>query len=1026
MAFNEDTRVKIPAILHLCRLGYEYISLKDNRFDESTNILVDVFKDSVSRINSNTVDFDIDKVVDKINLALDNEDLGQEFYKILTSTSDFKLIDFKDFDKNTFHVCTELTYKNGEDEFRPDITVFINGMPLVFIEVKKPNNKDGILAERDRIKVRFSNSKFRKFINLSQLLIFSNNMEYDNESIDPIQGAFYTTSSYGDTNFNCFREEDKFDLSTILSPENEVTEDFVLKDNNLTSLKHSPEFITNKNPNTPTNRILTSLLFKNRVRTILKYSIAYVKSTNGIEKHIMRYPQFFATKSIEAKLENGIKKGIIWHTQGSGKTALAYYNVSSLTDYYREKGIVPRFYFIVDRIDLLQQAKREFSSRGLIVHTVSSKEELLGDFRVGKAITNLSGSQEITVVNIQKFKDEGDVLKEKDYDINVQRIYFLDEVHRSYDPKGSFLANLISSDRNAVVIGLTGTPLIGKDRNSKEIFGDYIHKYYYNASIADGYTLRLIREGIETNYRIKLEEALKEIEVLQGQVDRRLIFSHKKFVEPMLDYIVNDFIKSRIRLGDELIGGMVVCDSSEQARVMSELFAIKYSPRLKAYFESTGNYTLNSDSSAFITGDNIDSSLSGALILHDSGTKDDRKQATEDFKDGKIDLLFVYNMLLTGFDAKRLKKLYIGRVIHDHNLLQTLTRVNRPYRRFRYGYVVDFADIRKEFDKTNKAYFEELQNELGDEFDKYSNLFKSQEEIESEIEDIKDKLFRYDLQNSEIFSQQITQIEDRSKVLEIKKALENARNLYNIIRLQGNYELLEKLDFRKLTELLNETSRHLDLLNLKENIKSDVENANLLNIALEDVIFAFRKVSENELVIADQLKDILRKTREALNINIDKKDPEFISLYDELKRLFNKKNLDEITQDEMKENIVSLQQIYDKITELNRRNSLLQAKYQNDAKYARIHKRIVEKGSITQRESELHHILSGIKEQADDKVLKNTNLLNNEGYFEQMMTQTVISNFENARINLDSDSAVYINQCVSNEYINEFRGNQIW
>ena len=113
-------------------------------------------------------------------------------------------------------------------------------------------------------------------------------------------------------------------------------------------------------------------------------------------------------------------------------------------------------------------------------------------------------------------------------------------------------------------------------------------------------------------------------------------------------------------------------------------------------------------------------------------------------------------MLLTGFDSKRLKKLYIGRVIKDHNLLQTLTRVNRPYKSFRYGYVVDFADIRKEFDATNKAYFDELQEELGDEVKTYSNLFKTNEEIEEEIQEIKEKLFYYDLENSEKFSQQIT------------------------------------------------------------------------------------------------------------------------------------------------------------------------------------------------------------------------------------------------------------------------------
>jgi len=473
MAFNENTRVKIPAILHLCRLGYNYLSLSKAKWDENTNIFTDIFYESLARINEGVEPDDIKRQFEKISLALDNEDLGQEFYKMLTSTSGIKLIDFQDFKKNSFHVVTELPCKNGDDEFRPDITLLINGIPLAFIEVKKPNNREGVLAERNRINIRFKNDKFRKFINISQILVFSNNMEYDSESITPIQGAFYTSSSYKEANFNCFREEEKLNLSKLLKPEDEQLENLVLRDNNLSSIKHSPEFQTNKEVDTPTNRILTSLFSKDRIAFVLKYCIAYVAETSGLEKHIMRYPQFFATKAIEVKLDKGEKKGIIWHTQGSGKTALAFFNVHFLTDYFQKKKVVPKFYFIVDRIDLLIQASREFASRGLVVHTVNSKEELLKDFKKTTAIHNLQGQREITVVNIQKFKDETDVLHTNNYDISSQRVYFLDEVHRSYDPKGSFLVNLMISDRNAILIGLTGTPLIGDSRRSKDLFGDY-------------------------------------------------------------------------------------------------------------------------------------------------------------------------------------------------------------------------------------------------------------------------------------------------------------------------------------------------------------------------------------------------------------------------------------------------------------------------------------------------------------------------------------------------------------------------
>ncbi|HBG37175.1 MAG TPA: restriction endonuclease subunit R, partial [Treponema sp.] len=264
------------------------------------------------------------------------------------------------------------------------------------------------------------------------------------------------------------------------------------------------------------------------------------------------------------------------HTQGSGKTALAYYNVQYLVDYFQKKEMIPKFYFIVDRLDLLIQAKREFTARGLMVYIVDSKDDFVKSIKTTTAIHNHSGKPEITVVNIQKFSEDAQVVESKDYDINIQRVYFLDEVHRSYNPKGSFLANLNQSDTNAIKIGLTGTPLISKDYYSKDLFGDYIHKYYYNASIADGYTLRLIREEIATDYKVVLKEALDKIKVLKGDIEKKKVFAHPSFVEPMLDYIVKDFENSRLTFSDASIGGMVVCDSSDQAKEMFEIFNEKY------------------------------------------------------------------------------------------------------------------------------------------------------------------------------------------------------------------------------------------------------------------------------------------------------------------------------------------------------------------------------------------------------------------------------------------------------------------
>jgi len=839
MVFSEDSRVKIPCILHLVSLGYQYLSIKNASWDEETNIFSDIFKDAIARINSGMKSDDIGRLLDDVKLTLDYEDLGKAFYEKLTERSGIKLIDFANFSNNSFHVITELTYKNGDEEFRPDIILLINGMPLVFIEVKKPNNKEGVLSERNRINQRFQNPKFRRFVNITQLMVFSNNMEYDDGSPEPIEGAFYASSSYRKPIFNYFREEEKLNLAVLLAPEDDDIENAVLQDNNLNVIKHSPEFLTNKSPNTPTNRICTSLFSKDRLSFLLQYALAYVNETDGPQKHVMRYPQLFATKAIEKKLNEGVKKGIIWHTQGSGKTALTYYNVGFLTDYFQRQSVIPKFYFIVDRLDLLIQAQREFSSRGLVVHTINSRAEFAKDIKATKVIHNHSGKAEITVVNIQKFRDDPDVVRTEDYDVTIQRVYFLDEVHRSYNPKGSFLANLSQSDRNAIKIGLTGTPLLGDDYNSRTLFGDYIHWYYYNSSIDDGYTLRLIREEIATNYKIALQKALQEVKIQQGDIEKKLVYAHPRFVEPMLDYIIQDFEKSRGALNDSSIGGMVICDSSEQAKQLYEVFENKYAVKAQLHEANYTCYELpkvaEEKSSYSAQKQRANKVQNAALILHDIGTKEERKQWVEDFKAGKIDFLFVFNMLLTGFDAKRLKKLYLGRVIRRHNLLQALTRVNRTYNDFRYGYVVDFADITKEFDKTNKAYFDELQSELGDEMEHYSNLFKSAEEIAEEIESIKDVLFRFDIGNAEVFSQQISQLQDRAQMQALKKALADAKSLYNMIRLQGDYALLANLDFQKLNQLYQETSNRLDLLNLKESIENSTDNTNLLNVALPPV-----------------------------------------------------------------------------------------------------------------------------------------------------------------------------------------------
>ena len=276
--FNENTRVQVPAVLHLCRLGYNYID-KIEKYDSKTNILTGIFLSQLHKLNPSLSDTDCKNFLNKIITCLNNDDLGKEFYTLLSSNSGIHLIDFDTPENNTWHITTEFTCENEDtkDNFRPDITCFINGLPLAFIEVKKPNNHEGMRAEFDRTNARFRNKAFRRFFNITQLMIYSNNQEYDNQNRVPIQGAFYCCTSKEKAFYNVFREETKnFAENYPYLPLTEEITKKICKHRNCISLPHHPEFVTNCKPGTPTNRIITSMLSKERFLFLLRYGFAYV------------------------------------------------------------------------------------------------------------------------------------------------------------------------------------------------------------------------------------------------------------------------------------------------------------------------------------------------------------------------------------------------------------------------------------------------------------------------------------------------------------------------------------------------------------------------------------------------------------------------------------------------------------------------------------------------------------------------------------------------------------------------------
>ena len=1066
--FNEATRVQMPAMVHLTRLGYSYFGkinedMAGNVYDPDTNILIDVFKQQFEFLNPSAKG-EFGQTFRAIRQELANDDLGKSFYKRLTTASPVRLIDFENPQNNSFHFTAEFTCKNGQDEFRPDITLFVNGLPLCFVEVKKPNNHGGMVAESKRMnRERFPNKKFRRFINITQLMIFSNNMEYDTMGgIVPIQGAFYCTAARENAPFNCFREENpsnqpvapfikEYPYGSIKQDE----EKRILSDFNCQVIHHTPEYQTNLDVNTPTNRILTSMCSPERLLFLIKYGIAYVKMEKEVDgkiestdqKHIMRYQQMFASLAIREQLKEGATSGVVWHTQGSGKTALSYYLTYVLSDYYAKRNMVAKFYFIVDRIDLLEQATQEFEARGLVVSTANTRAELMAQFRNNHAQEGNSGHPEITVVNIQRFAEDKEKVNLPAYATNLQRIFIMDEAHRGYKPGGCFLANLFDADPNSIKIALTGTPLLKSDCASSVVFQRYFHTYYYDRSIADGYTLKIIREDIETSYKERLSEVYDKLETLVQKKDikRSQIIEHESYVNELAHYISDDLRQFRKIQGDDTLGGMVICETSEQARKLYEAF--QYMPdggQTQTIQIKMGDQVWMAAEAMPMYGTKK-KPLRVGLILHDSDDKETRKQIIKDFKKNmSIDLLIVFNMLLTGFDAPRLKRLYFGRKLKDHNLLQALTRVNRPYKDNRYGYVIDFANIKRNFEETNEAYLKELNrfnnpDEVdGDHTtDTFSQVIEDPEELIRQMRDVRQTLFDYTTNNVEEFSSEISSIEDKQVLLDLKKTLISAKDCANIVRTFGDDDLKEifgKLEITRLPDMLKEVQHHIDIINQKEAFAVSDETKQLVNEAMQDIRFNFSKIGEEEMKmiaggreLQDKWSVAIRKFTE----NTDPDDPEYITLRDAFMQRFKEHGFVVDSIAKFNQESKELDEIIERLVKLQESNNRLLKKYNGDTKFANVHKRIREENKrrfaehkaaiFSYYDDNIVAILTDIKSEIDQKVYDRNDILKKDEYFEMtVMTEIAQALYNYPTIEPQMDDFSFIQTRIARQYINQY------
>lgn len=927
--FNEDTRVKIPATIQFLRLGYEYQSLKDIDLHTETRIAINRFKPAMERINGRPFsDEEISALLDDIHSVIRNNDIGKAFYRWLINPQDKpRLVDFEHIENNNFAIVDELTFgKEGTESdkdgsFRPDITVLINGIPLGFLEVKHPNNEGGIQVEFNRmLNKRLEKPEYKKFFNMLQVVSFSNNMEYEDEddsamAEDVKAGSFYTTPNGFKTTFSFFREELPKTTGFIDISMDKIKS--VLKDNHYSpSEADTPEFHTNLDKNMPCNRFVTSMFDKERICYFLRYGITYVNSAVP-EKHIMRYPQFFASKALQKRLDNGGKSGIIWHTQGSGKTELAAFSTRILRDYYAKKAVTARFYYVVDRLDLLTQVSSEMSKRGLNVINVNSKSEF--ERELNKPIsdhvaTNTDG--EITVVNIQKFDDEMPVAK-NEYNANIQRVIFIDEAHRSYRTDGEFFKNLLLVDRDAVYVALTGTPLLSKKERSNLKFGDYIHKYFYDKSIADGYTLRIKKESIETTARTEIK---KNLDLENPKVAKTDATESADYIQALCKFIEKDFRYFRLTNGDDTIGGMIVCSSNLQAK------------KIKRWFDEQ-------------------SDLSAGLVISDEDIPSSvNKQTQIAFKETlQPDILVVHQMLTTGYDVNRLKKMYLLRNAKEHTLLQTISRVNRPYKSpagktYQYGYIVDFVDISEEYDRTIEMYLKEIEADFGDDDGEgggnLTGLIIGPDEINAKYKKYYNELdSMIDTGNLERFSKQLTfMIKDA--LLTIRRLLNGIKTCHTEFKLSRAENYASQIDVDHIKKLLKAVQARIDFVNLSSTPTTMMEiisNKEIVEILYEFLktkieILDMSKLAEamKDFVDKEEYKtmvDLVTKVQDEIKQNRNHNQIAMVKLDEVLQKLFamlDISNLDDINDE--------LRAILEEAKRINEENERLSARY--DGSYA--------------------------------------------------------------------------------------------
>lgn len=840
--FDEARQSQLPALEMLLALGYKYVSveeaLRQRGGDTSNFILADIAAEKLMEINGFEVGGVVLKFSEKdVRDAIDELehiqyegliDTAQKIFNTVMPTSggktikvsvggkttskNFRFIDFENPQNNSFHVTAEFVV-TGKQNIRPDIVCFVNGIPFAVIENKKSSVP--VVEALNQMNRNQGPEFCPKFFTYTQLLVGTNGKELQ-----------YGTTGTPNKFYAVWKEKEVTDEDVkartkelIAKKVDDVTYKQILTDLNGYTEGHVQK--TNRLP-TEQDRGIAYLFEPKRLLDLTKN---YTLFDAGVKK-LSRYQQYFAIHKMlervseEETTPTGItrrKGGLVWHTQGSGKSLTMVMFVKALIENPHISN--PRVIIVTDRKDLDRQIRDTFKNCNLKKEVIQATS--------GQNLLDLIKDKNLAVVTTLVHKFESAGKKKAGFVDTDQNIFVLiDEAHRTQSGVASLEMNRIIP--NACYIGFTGTPLMKNEKESWRKFGGYIDKYTIDDALEDKIILPLIYEGryvdlVQNEEQIdrhvaRITEGLndKQKKELQKYVGSKIIKDNPQRIVEIAYDIENHFVGNFQNTG---LKAQIVAPSKYSAILFQKFFETRAKIRTAVVISDEHDDGDEEDTHK----KEVVAYLEGVRKNHSTVAKYE-KDVIDSFKynDDGVEVIIVVDKLLTGFDAPRNTVLYLAKDLRDHNLLQAIARVNRLHENKKLpktaGFIIDYSENAKNIDTAMKLFGNYDENDVKGTLIDVSEKIQELEESYTRVHD----LFK-EIKGSSDDEAFLQHLEDAPKREMFYKSLNDfIRNLNECFVLQDFVHEFKHLDMykrelRKFMELRKTASlKYADRVDLAE------------------------------------------------------------------------------------------------------------------------------------------------------------------------------------------------------------------